>query len=627
MKKLSFLALAAVGLLFGACSDQDVVAESNPLEDAGVGYFKVSLNFPTVRTTRAWGESNETLQDGKDTEYAVDNAYIILFSGTTEANAKVIQVSQLTGSWANVTTTEPNQVTKKNEEVVTLSATAAAATNLWAMVVINSTGIIEPDGSTGVKINGVSKTDATLSDLQTEIAKATTYGNYKFINDDNHIFMTNAVLSDAKGGKSDPGAEPNLHILAPVNKLYIYEKKVDAQNGTPAADIYVERGVAKVTLNDASTFTVGTGISIKGGSAPTATFGGWCLDLVNSRSFIVRKVPAVETAKFAWNYNNAKSSDDKYRFIGNYPVDAEYGTASAGYRTYWALDPNYAAAAGTDLLSPAHYEKWMDGETEKQGALTAFKGDNNPQYCYENTFDVDHQSYKNTTSAVIKVTFSGGEFYTVGADRKTLYPESEVGTLIANVLMSLDDFKTWLDENHIQGVTKVTTSDLDIVWNTDAAGTVRVNNVTVKATAVNTATNISTITNGNNILSNVNAQVANIKRYAGGVSYYAVRIKHFGDDLTPWNSDELSTSPSESTIEKIYPGSGDARNAAYLGRYGVVRNNWYDIKVLSIVKIGAATPAELTETDHPDDELDDAYIKARINILSWAKRPQSTDLK
>lgn len=621
MKKLSFLALAAVGLLFGACSSSDVTDEGgNPLVDAGVGYFKVNINLPSVPVTRAWEEKDQ-LDDGLDSEYAVDDVTLILFGGDNEATAKVVQVNQLTSSWTAVSGT-PNQVTTKHEEVVTLTAAAAAEANLYALAVINAAGVIDADGATGIKINGTSKSDATLSDIRDEVTALTSYadGN-KFINTSNHIFMTNAVLSNTRGGTSDPTTSPTLRVLAPVNKLYIYETKAAAESGTPATDIYVERGLAKVTINSASAYTVDAAVKIDGGSSPTATFEGWCLDNINSRSYIVRRVPAVETDKFAWNYYNTKAGGDKYRFIGFAPVDAEYGTASAGFRTYWALDPNYNAAAGTDLKSPADYETIITGNVSKIG-------DANPLYCYENTFDVDRQMYSNTTSVVIKVTFSGGTFFTVGADRKTLYPETSVATLIANSLLGQGDFLTLMN-TYCNTPTTITTTDFDIDWSTTDAGIVSISDITIKASKMvsGTATKLSTITGGPTILSTVQAQVSNIKRYVDGATYYAVRIQHFGNNLTPWNADELTTKPAEATIDKIYPGSGDARNGAYLGRYGVVRNNWYDLKITGISKIGAPTPELVKTPDHPDDELEDAFIKARINILSWAKRPQDWNLK
>ena len=122
--------------------------------------------------------------------------------------------------------------------------------------------------------------------------------------------------------------------------------------------------------------------------------------------------------------------------------------------------------------------------------------------------------------------------------------------------------------------------------------------------------------------------MVNVERFVGGIAYYAIRIKHFGDDLTPWNKGEYMTgyAPAESTIATIYPDATDSRQTAnYLGRYGMVRNNWYELVIGDILKVGYSEPP--TIPSHPDDDLEDSYIKARINILSWAKRPQNWNLQ
>ena len=57
MKKFSFLALAAVGLLFGACSDKDEVVQNvvNPDEYEDGAYIGISLSLPSAdnNVTRA----------------------------------------------------------------------------------------------------------------------------------------------------------------------------------------------------------------------------------------------------------------------------------------------------------------------------------------------------------------------------------------------------------------------------------------------------------------------------------------------------------------------------------------------------------------------------------------------
>lgn len=111
----------------------------------------------------------------------------------------------------------------------------------------------------------------------------------------------------------------------------------------------------------------------------------------------------------------------------------------------------------------------------------------------------------------------------------------------------------------------------------------------------------------------------NIKvvEYKGGYSYYNILIKHFGDELTPWN-------PSTKTSGISYPTPDEAN---WLGRYGVLRNNWYDLDITGVSRLGAATPEELDVKNDPtpDDNLK-SYISVKINVLSWAKRTQKAIL-
>ena len=124
------------------------------------------------------------------------------------------------------------------------------------------------------------------------------------------------------------------------------------------------------------------------------------------------------------------------------------------------------------------------------------------------------------------------------------------------------------------------------------------------------------------------AYSSTITKYVDGKSYYNIRIKHFGDDLTPWNTWEAAagkTAPSGSTIAEIYPNNDSNQAGDYLGRYGVLRNNWYNISVNKIRFLGEPVPNTTTWPGTPDDELD-TFIAFKINILSWAKRTQSVDL-
>lgn len=73
------------------------------------------------------------------------------------------------------------------------------------------------------------------------------------------------------------------------------------------------------------------------------------------------------------------------------------------------------------------------------------------------------------------------------------------------------------------------------------------------------------------------------------------------------------------------PGTGyGIDNNAFLGRYGVLRNNWYELSVNKVSGLGYPDVPEVKPT-LPDDE-NDQYISVSVKILSWAKRSQKIDL-
>lgn len=98
-----------------------------------------------------------------------------------------------------------------------------------------------------------------------------------------------------------------------------------------------------------------------------------------------------------------------------------------------------------------------------------------------------------------------------------------------------------------------------------------------------------------------------INTYAKGVTYYIARVKHFGS-LTDWHSGESY---------------GD-NYTQYLGRYGMLRNNWYELEVGNVYGPGYPGVPPV-DPNQPDDE-NEKYLSVSVKILSWAKRSDKVDL-
>lgn len=195
--------------------------------------------------------------------------------------------------------------------------------------------------------------------------------------------------------------------------------------------------------------------------------------------------------------------------------------------------------------------------------------------------------------------------------KSTLYSEANLKALVQNAIYNAPQVQKLLTTT--AGAT-LNEGDINVTFSDDPTTAVRT--ITDFSFKINGIDYSKTSTGLDNVLTNAGNKVSNIIKYTDGIVYYPVRIKHFGNDLTPWDKDQTGVSSTS-----IYAGNNADK---YLGRYGVVRNNWYDLGVNSISGIGSAVVPPHKE-DTPDDELDQ-YISVRINVLSWAKRTQREDL-
>ena len=606
MKKIYLpLALAAT-LALGACSSDNVVDNggSNPIDLSKGGFVKMSLNLPTDNNRG----SRATLDDGLASEYGIKNAYLVLFEGGDDENAAMIKGAYaLSNSDFEAVGDTPNHVTltKRIAFANDTKKPSDSSKHIYALVVLNNNGLFTVDGNqlkfdTNVT-TGEYATTANFANFSKVIASTSIDGKTPFAADvaTNGIFMTNAPLCTKHGGNADPGTDAVIKTLADVTSN-IYTTEAEAKS-KPAAEIYVERAVAKVTVHSGN----GTLEANKDKTASkiSYTLNSWVVDNTNKKSYIVRQYDN------KWNklYSDKAAEASKYRFVWDTPVNPNANIKL--YRTAFAQDPEYATTTAND----ANYNRNMTMSTDF--------GNDHPQYCNENTFQVTAQNQDQTTRVVLGVKMSApgtstydADLYTVNDNKEVVYTEASLAERLKNILLNDPTVNTWA-ENH------KTDASFNITFNTDAAGATTITKATFKGKTTTpgaTEEKLESFTT-----EQLNKALPNIVRYKGGVAYYAVRIKHFGDtEGTPWNVPGQGVTAGGNSL--IYPNpSAGASDGWFLGRYGVVRNNWYDISVNSIQTLGDATTPAFT--NDPDDVLEN-YISVSINVLSWSKHSQSADL-
>lgn len=587
MKRFNLIPLALTTLMLGACSSEDGLNLGNgsSVAQGEKGYISFSLNLPAVKGMA--NRANDVFDDGDAAEYNVKDATLLLFSGANEgeatfAGAYPLTLTDGTSDGDNITTTYQ----------ITQAVTKPTGNNnkVYAMVVINGKAgnVLTGDANTSWSIKGQELTASTkYKDLAgaTYNLSNTDVANIASTADGGCFLMTNAPLYTKAGGVSNPTGG-SVQTLTEINPNNIFTTKEEAK-ANPAANVYVERAVAKVTV------TGNTSGTQAGGNIANYEIKGWTLDVTNQSSYLVRNVNDAD-----WWSLKANGVND-YRFVGAAAV------ADGLYRTYWGIDPNYSTG-GTFT-------------TQAGTTPASLKAVGANDYCLENTFNLTQMKDDQTTRVIVAAALdldgngTADDFYVLDNDKSntTLTLEGIKNTIKAAYLANgtvVGLLKANLKPNQSIGA-----EDLDVTFDQKATtgGYVTVTEITIKdasASKFKTGAIPEGLQAANNdaIIADVNA-AHKIAFYKGGVSYYPVMIKHFGDDLTPWNNGEVYGS----------------NNADFLGRYGVLRNNWYSINVTGIKSIGDPEVPKVYGT--PDDPSE-SWISVTINILSWAKRSQSVDL-
>lgn len=607
MKKIYLPLLLAATLGLGACSSDNAIDNGgsnsgSTIDLSNGGYVKLNINLPTDK-----GGRSTDLVDGLDKEFAVKDASLLLFKGTTENAASFYAAYKLDKKDFAKNGEEQITVTKRITSALGENPNLGTDEQLYALVVLNNNGIfnVEDDHqiSWGANVNHSTYTTTPnfINFAKAISTSTTTTSPFASDVDNKGIFMANAPLSDKQGGSVDPTTTGNITTL--VNVTNSIATSEAAASSLHAADIYVERAVAKVTMNKG---TEGTVKNKANGQDIKYTVESWAIDNTSAKSYLVHQYNKT------WNGINSSISSvsgaDKYRFVYDTPVNKS-GINAAKYRVMWAEDPDYNQTTHSD----DNFNK-----IATSNLVTTF-GDEYPQYCNENTFPVAYQNWNETTRVVLGVKLSAPgattydqDLYIVNGNKENVYTKATLEARLWDVIKKESAIQTWLTTEHLsadQATAEITfTEAADKAGELNTAGDAT---ITVKSTD-------ETKTYTGTPSTKLSSVLPHIVRYVKGVAYYAVRIKHFGDAATPWNQEGQGVTAGDNS--KIYPG---ANEGWFLGRYGVVRNNWYDINVNSVTTLGDPNIPALNDT--PDDELSN-YISVVINVLSWAKHSQSADI-
>lgn len=608
MKKFMIAALAA-GMLT-ACSDSAVVetpAGGGAQWGAdGTGYVSLSINLPKT-TSAGRANGNDKFEDGNANEWAVNDAILVLFTqGNTEneGQAKFQAAYQLPVNF-NQSTPAADQITATAQ--ITKRIQAIDGDNIKALVILNGISSGAFKCANGVAVDD--KDNATLKYVDADghdnaIAQNTPFSTFQAYtsnistNAQKGLLMLNAPLTNAQSTAADNTfTGKKVSTLSEIIANNIKYTAAEAA-AAPAANIYVERAVAKVTMSTTNT----TGTVVNGGLP--YVIQGIALDNTNPTSYLVRNADLIDATTDAtmMSLRSASSTVQAlttgYRMVGNETVGIDKpGSSTNLYRTYFAKSTNYDGSADLKTVTATGSYTWTAPEDVAA----------NPLFCMENTFPVDQMFFDNTTRAILQVKIGGGT-----GDRYILHNWDNAG----NTWSTKAEMEAQVLAN-IQAMAVYQGKTISDVKLTDT-GVENQNVLVLESYRVD-----GYLTNSGDDFNTAKNRIGDVYKYVNGIAYYEVRIQHFGDDLTPWNDGEYTTAPKEGGIDDIYP---EPQDKNYLGRYGVLRNNWYNLTVNSVKRIGTPFIPKVKNVDTPDDVIN-SYISVNINILSWAKREQGVDLQ
>lgn len=581
MKIKHLFGLAVIAAMTASCSSNEDLGTAGPgtgTNESGVGYATFTINLPSVSGTRAADAGGAEMNEGTPEEYAVKSATALIFQkyGSDEGSYKFVEsVTLPIDGWTDdatdgITTTSPKLVAKLTN--------VDTKNDYSVLILLNNTKVDLP--TVGQSYNDWnSKNILTLS--------ATDWAG------SDGFYMANAPL---KGSAASPAT------LVPIDKGKIYASEAKAKEDASecAATVYVERGVAKMTV--AKPGTTGT-ITVRDKANPTVTrqsevtFSNWALDITNQKTFAVHNIDGLSS-----DFNDIWSTA---RFTG------------LNNRVYWGKDPNYNLAE-LNTADKANDKKRKEefNFIDATSKIDKDFGETNPVYCLENTFNLANMHQGQTTRVIFKAKYApkndagvslaetDGTFYTIG-NMTTILKKADLEKAVNAAATSV-----------LSGCT-VDYTNLETEGGSHVITTADIKDDTGKALVADKDYSGKT---GTQIVKEINDKLGltdgagraeamvGINTYLEGETYYIARVKHFGDVLTKWNSGE---------------NYGD-NNKQYLGRYGMLRNNWYELTVGNVYGPGypGVPPVDPTL---PDDE-NEKYLSVSVKILSWAKRSQSVDL-
>lgn len=589
----SLLLAASVAALLAGCAKED----DSPQEGAGgtttvpagaTGTMNVSLKYAIE--TRAGQEYD----DGEDSESKAQDLTIYFFDEDKDylGSSYVSDLSQKNEDPKDDNVTSTITVDVPTNIVQTLYDSDKEAT-MYVVAVLNK-GTFTPQITVG---GSYSTFNAACQIALADAAKS------------NNFMMTS---SNYIGNIN--GAEIEM-ALTPITKKHVGFKSDDQAAAPTTVTIAVERVVAKVMVQEKE----GESLNIL----------GWGLNVTNKTFYPVKNFGGDQfldllTSKYnTWQPNTINKP-------WNNPTDM---------RSHWAVDPNYVIGEATIEDKPTDFNKFFFSDPSSAAAKEAL-------YCFENTTVETMQQRNATTSAVIVAQFYPQDFKETDKDDSWIKwndaaysGDNSYAAFVEAVVKEVDgdnqaitmyykeDTNGSTTDNNGTTYSLLSKEDFICTYNTveekkitfgKESKVIGYEDAELKVALEDSEIKLYTITDGQAL--EVAAAPAEINEaikkaltdnpptvYYNGYCYYVVPIRHFAKG-------------------EVADYTGGEYQPNHLGRYGIVRNNYYQITINDITQPGEPITDPTVDPSTDKDDETNYWINVSIKVLSWKVRTQDVIL-
>lgn len=595
----SLLLAASVAALLAGCAKED----DSPQEGAGgtttvpagaTGTMNVSLKYAIE--TRA----DQEYDDGEESESRAQDLTIYFFDDNKNylGSSYVSDLSQEDDSKDyNVTSTITVDV--PTNIVQTLYESSDKEATMYVVAVLNK-GTFTPQIKAGENYNVF---NAACQIALADAAKT-----------DNFMMTSSNYLKDISGTQQTEMA------LTPITNKNVGLKSDDQTTSSDPVTIAVERVVAKVTVQDTETRPT---------DGATWTILGWGLNVTNKTFYPVKNFGGDQFLDLlASKYKNWQPNTSNKPW--NNPTDM---------RSHWAVDPNYAAGQATITDMPNDFNEFSFSDpssAEVKGAL----------YCFENTTVETMQQRNATTSAVIVAQFYPKDFKE--ADKAGSWikwndaaysKENDYATFVEKVVEDVNGDNQVITKYYKLDTNGTTTgndgkkysplSEEDFICTYTTEGkekitfgkkntTIGYKDAELQVALKDSEIKLYTITDDQasedtSAPAKINEAIKKALTdnpptvYYNGYCYYVVPIRHFAKS-------------------EVADYTGGEYQPNHLGRYGIVRNNYYQITINDITQPGEPITDPTVEPSTDKDDETNYWINVSIKVLSWKIRTQDVIL-